>query len=333
MAIGAGSTRRPTAKERQKLEGRLRRLDRAAQLRHIAEIYEKMPRRYAAEKLVIRSGFSFRDDVPFTDASDRSAPPPEQRPSATRLVTSRGSALRFALTVLAVIQANRKVGTKARLSELQLPVAGRFQVTGWSDLVAADSVDSRGVNNLLAAGDKRARGVRNALDTLEAAGVVDIGLPVGSRGRYENFEMLNEVGRDVLGNTEPYTVPRSGEATFSLPAGFVRNGWLHVLEDSEIAIVLMIACGKSALRDGRFLAFEGQVRLRNYGIHRDSFSAARKTLEWFGLLEVHEVERHHDGRAERAETRLHRLRLRLDGFDDPGPDTVLDALRSQVGRG
>jgi hypothetical protein len=80
------------------------------------------------------------------------------------------------------------------------------------------------------------------------------------------------------------------------PSGrFVMNGWLHVLEDSEITLLLMVACGRGTLvatseadiSPGE-VAIPAEVRLRRYGIHRDPFSAARKTLEWFGLLDVRE---------------------------------------------
>jgi hypothetical protein len=83
------------------------------------------------------------------------------------------------------------------------------------------------------------------------------------------------------------------------------NGCFHVLEDAEITLLLMVACGrgtlvatsKADLVPGE-VAIPAEVRLRGYGIHRDPFSAACKTLEWFGLLGVREVARHFDGRGE-----------------------------------
>jgi hypothetical protein len=107
------------------------------------------------------------------------------------------------------------------------------------------------------------------------------------------------------------------------PSGrFVMNGWLHVLEDSEITLLLMVACGRgtlvatseAAISPGE-VAIPAEVRLRRYGIHRDPFSAARKTLEWFGLLDVREVARHFDGRGEDGAARLHRLSVTPRGFE------------------
>jgi hypothetical protein len=105
-------------------------------------------------------------------------------------------------------------------------------------------------------------------------------------------------------------VPAKREDYFTLPAGFVMNGWLQVLEDSEITLLLMVPCGRGTLvatseadmAPGE-VAIPAEVRLRRYGIHRDPFSAARKTVEWFGLLDVREVARHFDGRRED----IHRL--------------------------
>ncbi|MFJ2758779.1 hypothetical protein ACIO3S_24485 [Nocardioides sp. NPDC087217] len=68
-----------------------------------------------------------------------------------------------------------------------------------------------------------------------------------------------------------------------------------MLEDSEITVLLMAACGAGAFFDQGGWAFPGEVRLRHYGIHRDPYAAARKTLEWFALLDVEEIMRHSDG--------------------------------------
>jgi hypothetical protein len=74
------------------------------------------------------------------------------------------------------------------------------------------------------------------------------------------------------------------------------------------------------------------VRLLNYGIHRDAYSTARKTLEACGLLEVEEISRHEDGRAEDGDLRVHRLGLVRGGFDAPAAETMLQVLKYQVQR-
>lgn len=150
--------------------------------------------------------------------------------------------------------------------------------------------------------------------------------------RYENFVLLNEIGRDALGEQAEYTVPTTDEPHFSMPGGFVLNNWLHVLEDSEIAVLLMAGCKRGAWSEDGMWAFPGAVRLRHYGIHRDPYSHARKTLEWLGLLEVEEVGRHSDGRAEADERMLHRVRLAPGAFKEPALPKMQEMLRRQIMR-
>jgi hypothetical protein len=47
-------------------------------------------------------------------------------------------------------------------------------------------------------------------------------------------------------------VPQAGESCFDVPISFISNGWVHVLEDSEISLLLMVAwgLGRLQLEDG-----------------------------------------------------------------------------------
>jgi hypothetical protein len=247
-------------------------------------------------------------------------------------MTSRGAALRFILTLLALVQTRRKEGDKARLIDFGFEVAGTSRARGWADLIAPDAVDSNSDGVFLSARDKRARSVRNALGTLTKAGLVNVPGPQGQRDRFEKFALLNERGVDVVGEAEEYRVPKKAEPTFTMPGGFVKHGWLHVLEDSEIALLLMVACAKEAWWEGGLLVVPAEIRLRNYGIHRDAYSAACKTLEWFGLLTVKPMGRHEDGRAEQGVLQVHRLGLVHDGFEVPAVKAVADTLKLQLSR-
>lgn len=332
MEISVDFTRPPNKRERAKYERRLERLERPGFVEEVERIGTMFPGTLPTTGLTLRHGFSYREKGISSDASDRKAPPPEMRPPATRLITGRGGALRFELMLIAVAQANRKAGTRARLKDLPIESVGSAGSLGWTDLLSADAVDSQNRDVYITARVKRARSVRSALNSLETAGLVLLPERQGARGRYENLFLLNESGRDVLGEVEEYRVPRAADTTFTMPEGFISNGWLHVLEDSEIALLLMVACGKGGFLDGGLIAMDSQIRLQHYGIHRDSFSAARKTLEWFGLLHVEELGRHDDGRAEETELRVHRLGLLRDGFDEPAPQLVVNALRGQLAR-
>lgn len=332
MTISLDFTRPPTAKERLKLGARLHRLSQPGQAARIDQLYQSMPGTGLPQEFIVRSGFSYREHDIAPDASDRKAPPRAQRPPATRLMTPRGGALRFALTLLALAQKNRKPGAKARLKELQIPTTGDSKTLGWADCLAADASDSIGGRVFLRARDKRARSVRGALQALEAAGLVLLPGEPGSRNRFETFVLLNECGIEAVGEAEEYRVPTSKQMAFTLPSGFITNGWVHVLEDSEIALLLMVACHKGGWLEDELVVVPPDVRLKNYGIHRDAYSSARKMLEWCGLLVVEEMGRHEDGRAENAELRTHRLRLQISGFEETATPRLLQELARQFAR-
>lgn len=332
------STRKPTAKECEKLRRRLARLQSKALPAHLEAIndrllsYERNVSKFKSAGLRLRPQFAHLIDPIDGDSSDRKAPPRELRPPATQISSSIGSALRLELTVLALLQLHRKPGATAHLADLEIPIAGDNRNTGWADLVAATPSASNSGGTYSSIRDKRARTVRKALESLEAAGLVDVPGQPGERNRFEGFVPLHEAGAAALGEREEYAVPEISEDVFALPPGFILNDWLHVLEDSEIAVLLMAACGKGSWDEDGLLAFSGEVRLLHYGIHRDSYSAARKTLEWFGLLEVKEVGRHEDGRAEDDERLLHRIGLRAAGFEQPALPTIQSSLQGQIDR-
>lgn len=333
--------RKPTDKERAQLQHRLERL----QDPHLKDHLDKLDARlrgYArpggqlpTKGLRLREQFAYLSEPIAGDFSDRKAPPRKDRPPATQISSSQGSALRLELMVLALLQMVRKPGTAARLADLKISIAGDSQHTGWADLVAASPADSHPGENFYKARDKRARTVRSALKTLEKAGLVDVPAKQGARNRFEGFVLLQEVGA-AASEREAYTIPALGTpGVFTMPRGFILNGWLHVLSDTEIAVLLMAACGAGAWSDhtrGGRLAFSGEVRLTRYGIHRDPYAAARKTLEWFGLLDVEEVDRHLDGRAENDNPQLNRIWMRREGFEKPARATITDAIQEQLSR-
>jgi hypothetical protein len=331
-------SRPPTAKERIALAGRLRRIDADGFGEHLDTLtakltgYERPGGQLRRVGLRVRPQFSSRTSPIEGESSDRKAPPRPLRPPATRISSGGSSALRLELLAMALVQLHRKPGAKAHLYELGLPIAGSSSETGWADLVAAQPVDSTNRGLLITSRDKRARTVRSALTTLEEAGLVTVPGQRAQRNRFEEFALLNESGLEVIGERVEYTVPTKDEAQYLMPPGFVLNNWLHVLEDSEIAVLLMAACTGGAWLDDGMWAFPGEVRLRHYGIHRDPYSRARKTLEWLGLLDVREVGRHEDGRAEDDERLLHRIRLNVEAFEQPAHPTMRRVLGAQLAR-
>lgn len=292
----------------------------------------------SAEGLRIRTPFSYLSTpIPEGAASDRRAPKRDLRPPATRISSGKGAALRMYLTALAYAQIRNRPGRRVTLD---VPLATFSREWGWNDIVATPAVTSGRGETSSTIREKKARTLANVLDTLEEAKLVHLPGTPGRRGRHEGFSLLDESGWQRGGDPLPYAVPPKNEDYFTLPVGFVTQGWLHVLEDSEITLLLMVACRRGtlmALGDDPDIipgevAIPAEIRLRHYGIHRDPFSAARKTLEWFGLLGVREVHRHEDGRAEDTVMRLHRLSLLQEGFESPALDTVRETIDHQLGR-
>lgn len=267
-------------------------------------------------ELVIRREFSWRSTDPPEAISDRKPPARQHRPPATRIMDSRGAALRLYLTILAVAQ--KSLARTAPHSD-PLPLMGDF---GWVDLVAGRLKKQGALRMVASDRDDRLRTVHTALRSLQRAGLVELPNEGAPKGTYDGFVTLREGGLFVPSSVR-YTVPTAKNAPMSLPYTFITNGWVHVLEDSEIALLLMAACGFGSLvvpsMGPGWVAIPAATRLGRYGLSRDAFDAHRM-LKRFGLLEVYGVGRHDEDLSRvrdfgKKEPQLHRLRLRREGFD------------------
>jgi DNA-binding transcriptional ArsR family regulator len=215
----------------------------------------------------------------------------------------------------------------------KLPVLGTSKQLGWTDLLAVPATKSVGTAWFYEAGDKRARAVRTGLDTLERHGLVLLPERSSTRNRYETFVLLDEAGVAVVGDEREYKVPAKDEQIVTLPPGLISNGWVHLLQDSEIALLLMVASGRvGGWLEAGYTVVPSDVRVRNFGINRALYATARKTLEWLGLLEVIEVNRHDDGKAVDGEQYAHRMQIRVDGFEANAVDAVRRVFSQQLAR-
>jgi len=79
----------------------------------------------------IRQEFVYNLRPAPVEASDRNAPPREHRPPATRLISSRGTALRTILIALFEAQVRSRPGTYPGNGR---PLFTKRDVTGWTDL-------------------------------------------------------------------------------------------------------------------------------------------------------------------------------------------------------
>lgn len=324
-------SRLPTVKERKAFLARLGRLQGSygAMVQEAAvKLHSKQSGRGPLIKrgFRLRPAFSYQENTPTGDYSDRTVPPRSLRPPATRISSSRGSTLRLYLLALAMTQMEKQAGGQGN----SLPVVGGPGRLGWTDLVATNAESHKG-SIYIASKDKRARSVRSSLKTLEEAKLLEFAARTGKRGSFDKYYLLDETGGQG-GTVEPYRVPNVGDSVLTLPSGFILKSWIQVLEDSEITLLLMIACGRGSL-PGPLVAVPSDVRLLHYGIARDPYMLARKTLEAFGLIEATEVERHLDGRAEgEGGYFLHRFKIREEGFEEDALKTAIAALEHQLAR-
>lgn len=332
-------SRPPSSTRQADLVRRIRKLDLLrASVEQAIEAFKVATRSAdGAKDLRLRHGFVYLK-TPLTSGSDRRVPPRNVRPPATRIATSRGLALRLELTALALAQATHRAGRAAKNRLPLRPDSSDESPIGWIDLVASPAEYRRTPRSYSTVDDKKFRQVQSALRRLSDAQLVDLPrLNIGQRDAtdYENFRLLDERGGREVGPPIDYQVPKIGDPTFKFPAAFINNGWIHVLEDSEISFLLMVACGLGRNPGEEDIAIPAEVRLLHYGISRDAFDS-HFLLERLGLLNVQEVGRHDDGRAENYDqdgARLHRLRLLPEGFEQDALQQLKSVIEDQLRRG
>lgn len=324
----SGSERKRFEARRAKLEKTEAEADRACG--KFAEIQ-------VGRKLVLREDFVVRPEpaeVPG-DPSDRLLPPPNERPPATRLASPRGIALRAFLTAVFVAQ-SRSGGERPGNT---LPM-NNLDAVSWVDLFATPAVRGGGEKTYASVRDKKARQLQHALGRLSADDVQLVYLPNGAKavGKYEGFLLLHERGAPYGDgeNGDRYTVPvpASDERLLQLPAGLFLNGWIHLLEDSELAFLLMLAWLHA--RFGNQPVFvKSDIRLLHFGLGKDAYEAHRM-LNRLGLVDVQEDPNRHfeggqvSGYNDGHHPKLHRFQLLHEGFDKQATATVRTAIEHKL---
>lgn len=292
-------------------------------------------RRHLGANLRVRHGLAFRTEPAPSSGSDRQVPPRGARPPATRIASSRGLALRLEIAALAAAQSRYRAGAGVSNSRPLRPSTTSSQ-DGWVDLLATPTIRSGSGRTSSGVIDKKVRQFHAALTTLEDAGLVDLPNRDKSTGIYEEFQLLDERGPRLTGPSLAYAVPRMNEAVLLLPSTLITQGWLHLLEDSELSLLLMVASGIGGLpNQGDKVAVPADIRLLHYGISRHAFGDAHVVLSKLGLLEVEEVGRNDVGQTidyptENAE--LHRLKLLPHGFLAEALPTTIDTFENELGR-
>jgi hypothetical protein len=142
---------------------------------------------------------------------------------------------------------------------------------------------------------------------------------------------MDEGGRRQHGSPVRYRVPAvPPEQAFPLPVTLFTQGWIHVLEDSEIAFILMMAALDHAA-GGQSFSIAADERLHRFGMKHDGYEA-HMMLSQVGLVDViPDGRRRPDGRVEEfnqeGNALPHVLRFLPAGFDRdalPTLDAELD---------
>lgn len=78
--------------------------------------------------------------------------------------------------------------------------------------------------------------------------------------------------------------PREDEQAFPVPVTLFTSGWIHILEDTGLLMVLMLAALHHQ-NGGQSVQVDGETRLLRYGIGRNAY-AAHVMLSALGLATV-----------------------------------------------
>lgn len=218
---------------------------------------------------------------------------PERRAAPmSRLITSRGIALRFYL--LAIFEAQCRPGTGNPWTNTR-PLSGR---TGWSDLIAIDAAYSRPVKTYLrgtkqnrdldSSLDRQIKGALRTLEQPEEQALVVVPRKANGRHRdYGSFLLMDESGRGKVPTPNYYTVPTPGRGVIDIPYQFFLHGWIQVLYPSEIATWLTLRFLRSLFphsHDESGVFLYGQTREENFHLHRDTYEDGCRNLLEFGLI-------------------------------------------------
>lgn len=166
-------------------------------------------------RILVRGAFArLANQLDMTVYSDRRVPERGLRPPVTRLVHSRGCALRFYLTLLFEAQCRIRPGGRAGLNRRPLkPTPATAGEASWVDLVAASTATDRIVSGVRSINDRerRLRQIRQALATLASDEVQLVAFDdPDARRHYHGFRLLHEGGRRAIGDQGSICGPPAG---------------------------------------------------------------------------------------------------------------------------
>lgn len=281
----------------------------------------------------IRHGF-VRLFVPddSVDTTTRNATRRDQRPPSTRLMSPRGRSLSFFLIALFEAQMRLAAGQLATRNEL--PLKAENDRPGWTDYIATDAQDATDGRIFVDVPTKKTRQLQSSLKRLHTENLISVPPAKGRHRRYDDFVLKREDARPV-GDNGVYWVPEQESDYFTVPASLFTNGWIHVLEDSELVLLLIAARMRSKHGESPQPLASGPRRL-HYGLSRDSFEAGHRVLDYLGILDViSDYQRSADGKVDGFSDRgaqPHLLRFHPEALDRPAFPAITDTMTDQIAK-
>jgi hypothetical protein len=263
-------SRPPTGREREVLSLRLTRLAAMQQSAAHAttKLQELVDRRASPDgDLRIRHGFVRLPSANRSaDTSSRRGTDRHHRPPSTRVLSPRGRALSFFLTTLLDAQMRLPPGHIAAGNERAIKAEN--DEDGWTNYVATDAQDADKGRVFKTVRTKKVRQIQSGLIRLASENLIH--LPRGRDHRdYDAFTLLREDAPSI-GDNDQYKVPDVEDEYFTVPLSLFTNGWIHVLEDSELVLLLITARMRSRHGDTPQPMSSGPRKL-NYGLTKDSY--------------------------------------------------------------
>ena len=286
-----------------------------------------------ADDVRIRHGF-VRLFVPdaAADTTTRNATRRDQRPPSTRLMSPRGRSLSFFL--IALFEAQMRLGAGQLATRNKLPLKAENDHPGWTDYIATDAQDATEGRIFIDVPTKKVRQLQSSLTRLHKENLISVPPAKGRHRRYEDFVLKREDARPV-GDNGVYWVPEHESDFFTVPAWLFTNGWIHVLEDSELVLLLIAARMRSQHGDAPQPLASGPRKL-HYGLSRDSFEAGHRVLDYLGILDViSDYQRSADGKVEKFNDRgaqPHLLRFHPEALDRPAFPAIIDTITEQIAK-
>jgi hypothetical protein len=328
-------SRPPTERERQVLSLRLSRLTAMQQSAADAttKLRELVDRRVSPDgDLRIRHGFiRLHSADSSADTSSRKGTERHQRPPSTRILSPRGLALSFSLTTLLDAQMRLSPGQIAPRNER--PIKAENEKDGWTNYVATDAQDADKGRVFKTVRTKKVRQIQSGLIRLADQNLIHLPRD-GDQWDYDAFAMLREDAR-ATGDNDLYKVPDVEDEYFTVPLSLFTNGWIYVLEDSEL-VLLLIAARMRAQHGDKPVPMRSGPRKLNYGLTKDSYESAHRILDYLDILDViSDFNRSEDGKVDGIAKRgaqPHRLRFRPEALERPAYPTIVETITEQIAK-